>query len=217
MYALTQNTVKITCVSCVRVWFVSCVCMLCVDSKRLRVCRRNARVEWCFAGTHGGVLNLHTEVFSVSHHTNKAPTERRTDTDRLSSHLRLSSHVSLSFFSLYLSLWISISLCSLSRLSLCRLDDDDKDRSSRWLSVHTALSCLRARVRGPQPIPDWSDMFGSCKKQVSEDSCASVVPLEMNWACVGAEKKNVHGVEWWTALCVLCVLVCIDVLICIDL
>ena len=43
-------------------------------------------------------------------------------------------------------------------------------------------------------------MFGTCKKQVSEDSCASVAPLGMN---VGAEKKSVLGVEeWWTALCV---------------
>ena len=35
----------------------------CAGSKGLRVCRRNARVlNTCgrFAGTHGGVLNLHT-------------------------------------------------------------------------------------------------------------------------------------------------------------
>ena len=122
LFALTQNTLKITCVSCVRVWFVSCVCMLCVDSKRLRVCRRNASVEWCFAGTHGGVLNLHTEVFSVSHHTNKAPTERRTDTDRLSSHLRLSSHVSLFLFSVSVSLDLHLFVVSTTMTKIARPD-----------------------------------------------------------------------------------------------
>ena len=37
----------------------------CVDSKRLRVYRQNARMFNMrrFAGTHGGVLNAHTEAF----------------------------------------------------------------------------------------------------------------------------------------------------------
>ena len=40
----------------------------------------------------------------------------------------------------------------------------------------------------------------------------------MKWACICAGKKNVLGVVWWTVLCVfLCVLKCIDVLVCIDM
>ena len=70
MYALTQNTLEITvgslcgcacrCVS-VSLLFVSCVCVgvcACVNSKRLRVCRQNARVE-----CDTGVLAAHTEAF----------------------------------------------------------------------------------------------------------------------------------------------------------
>ena len=32
-------------------------------------------------------------------------------------------------------------------------------------------------------------MFASCKKLLSENSCASLVPLGMKWACVCAGKK----------------------------
>ena len=60
-------------VCCVVLCVVWCVARLgtqkeppCVDSKRFRVCRQNARMyKTCarFARTHGSVLNRHTEVF----------------------------------------------------------------------------------------------------------------------------------------------------------
>ena len=54
------------------------------------------------------------------------------------------------------------------------------------LCVHTALTCQSVRVRGPWPIPCWSNMFASCTKQLSWFNCASLVPLGMKWACICA-------------------------------
>ena len=171
-----------------------------------------------FESTHGSVLNLHT-------HTHKTPTtERGTDTNRrLSSHLHLSSHVCLSRFSskslltcLYLFSYVplSLSLPLLVFLSLSLLNDDDNEHSSSWLSVHTRpYLALRARGRGPWSIPCPVNMFASCKKLLSENSSASLVPLGVKWACICAEKKNVLGVVWWTLLCVF-VCACWYVLVC---
>ena len=49
-------------------------------------------------------------------------------------------------------------------------------------------------MRGPWPVPCPVNMFASCKKLLSKDSCASLVLLGMKWACVCAEKKK--G-SWW--------------------
>ena len=70
---------------------------------------------------------------------------------------------------------------------------------------------LRARVRGPWPIHCPVNMFASCKKLLSHDSCASLVPLGMKWACICAEKKNVLGGVVCLCCVFLCVLVRIDV------
>ena len=48
-------------------------------------------------------------------------------------------------------------------------------------------------MRGHWPIPCGANMFVSCKKLLSMDSCASLVPLGMKRACICAGKKNVLG------------------------
>ena len=58
----------------VRVCVVVCAC---VDSKNGRVlCDMGV-----LPGTHGGVLNLHTEVFSVPHHAHHHHTQHTPDTN----------------------------------------------------------------------------------------------------------------------------------------
>ena len=56
---------------------------------------------------------------------------------------------------------------------------------------------------GSGPFLFWTNMFASCKKQLSRYSCASLVPLGIKWACICAEKKNVLG----GVVSVLCVFV----------
>ena len=69
------------------------------------------------------------------------------------------------------------------------------------------------RVRGPWPIPCRANMFASCKKHLSNDSCASLVLLGTKWACICAEKKKVLGGV--VSLCRVCLCVVLsDVLCC---
>ena len=65
---------------------------------------------------------------------------------------------------------------------------------------------------GPSPIPCEANMFASCTKRLSVDSCASLVPLGIKWACICAEKKRVLGGVVCLCYVFLCVLVCIDML-----
>ena len=120
--------------------------------------------------------------------------------------------MSLSFSSLSLSIWISISYCSLSlvgSLFLCSITMTMIARSVGSLSLYTRpYLALRTRVRGPWPIPCPVNMFAPCKKPMSEDSCASLVPLGMKWACICTGKKNVLGVVWCVCAVCLCVLLC---------
>ena len=62
--------------------------------------------------------------------------------------------------------------------------------------------------------PDGSlsgDLFASCKKQLSKDSCASLEPLGMKWACICAEKKK-WCLVW--CLCAVCVCACCYLMLC---
>ena len=132
-----------------------------------------------------------------------------------SSRVSLLSCVSL-FLSRSLSLSLLVSLCLLSALSLSLsvLNNNDNDRSSSWHSLYTRPNlALRARVRGPWPIPCPVNMFASCKELLSKDSFASLLPLGMKWACICAGKKNMLGVVCRdvSVLCVcglLCDVVC---------
>ena len=97
----------------------------CVRSKRFSVCRQNARMlNTCarFVGTHGGVLNVHTETF-LNQHTGR-------------------KEGGFSSLSLFLSLFLLLSLFRRSLHSfsstfslLCSLSDNDNYRSSSWLSL----------------------------------------------------------------------------------
>ena len=157
------------CVACCCVWLcvVVCCCVLvlcvCVSSclalKNASVCTfktlpcklskrpcltRHGRFE----GTRGSVLNVHTEAFCMYSQESLSP----------SSRLSLSSHVSL-FFSV--SFHHSLFLFSLEN----SFSNNDIDRSSGWLSLYTRpWLALRARVRGPWPIPCRANTFASCKK-----------------------------------------------------
>ena len=172
----------------------------CAGSKRLRVYPQNDRMcSTCarFAGTHGGVLNLHTETFFNLH------TGRRKGSLlslSLSTPLSLSSSFSRPF-SLSLFLLLSLFRRSLPSFSfsfsshfssslLFSLNTNDNDHSSSRLSlcVHTALTCESVRVRVLRSIPCLANMFTSCKKQLSWFYCASPVPLGVKWAYTQNDK-----------------------------
>ena len=104
----------------------------CVGSKRIRVYRQNARMlNTCgrSAGTHGCVLNLHTETFLTTHGE-----EGRGGGVVVFSSLTFSLP-SLSLFRRSFSLLSFPLLSSLSSLS----NNDNDHSSSRALSVHTWL------------------------------------------------------------------------------
>ena len=153
-----------------------------------------------FEPTHGDVLNLHTGSLSLS-------------LLYFSLSLVLSSF-SLPSFSSYVL--FSFSFSALFSL-VFPLSNDDNDHSSNRLSlslsVNTALTCLSVRVRGQWPIPCWSNMFASCKKQLSRYSCASHVPLGMKWACicVGNECCVWLCVGGVSMCCLRCVVGCVSV------
>ena len=98
----------------------------------------------------------------------------------------LSSHLSL-----FLSLLISHSFSSHSTTDL---NNNDNDRSSNWVSLYTWPYLAEGQSA-------WVNMFASSKKLLSQDSCASLVPLGMKWACICAERKNVLG----GVVCLCCV------------
>ena len=79
--------------------------------------------------------------------------KRKKERVSLTSHTSLSSHTSL------------FSLFSVNN----SFNNKDNDRSSSWLSVHTVQSCLRARVRGPWPIP-----YGLTCSHHARNNCPSV-------------------------------------------
>ena len=54
------------------------------------------------------------------------------------------------------------------------------------LCVLTALTCESVGVCVLWPIPCRPNMFASCKKKLSSYTCASLVPLGMEWACICA-------------------------------
>ena len=57
------------------------------------------------------------------------------------------------------------------------------------------------------------ELLASCKKLLSEDSCARLVPLGIKWACICAEKKNVFGGV--VCLCCVCCCACCYVMCCV--
>ena len=95
------------------------------------------------------------------------------------SSLTLFSHVSL-FSCLSLSFHVSLFSC----LSL-------------FMSVSLSAQCTVCCVL--------LYMFASCKKLLSKDSCASLVPLGMKWACMCAEKRMC--LVWCGVMCLCCVFV----------
>ena len=179
---------------CVGVLSVSCACR-CACSVCVSVCA--CRCVWCgtlktsvcgfktvscvpakrpchirhgrFAGTHGGVLNLHTEAFWIyAHtHTRHQQRERRTDTDRRLSSKSTSLFTCLSFFLTPLFLFaLSAHLSLSSILSLCS--------QWRWqwaliqlaVSAHTALTCpvCQSALALAHSLVD--ELLASCKKRV---------------------------------------------------
>ena len=110
----------------------------CVRSKRLRVYRKHARMcSTCarFSGTHGGVLNVHTETFGgepLSLSPLVLPTFSLPSFSSLFSSLLFSI-----FFSLLFSLRNNDSDHSSSRLSLCTHGSDLPECQSPWASVHS--------------------------------------------------------------------------------
>ena len=134
--------------------------------------------------THGGVLNLHTEGFSA-----------------FSVFLDFCLSFLFSLFSPSLSLLSSLltSLSSFSLLSLSlvfSLSTDDNDHSSSRLSLCTHGSDLRecrsacalAHSLSGEHVRfmEETNMFASCKKQLSWLYYASLAPLGMKWACICA-------------------------------
>ena len=143
-------------------------------------------------------MNLHTEVFSVPHHTHtNTHTKHQQQRDR-----RTPTDVSLLIFTC-----LSLSLLSLCLLELCLFLFPVSCRLS-LIARSVGSLCTHGPICGPWPIPCPVNMFASCKKLLSEDSCASLVPLGMKWACICPGKKNVLGVVWCD-VSVLCVFVCV--------
>ena len=69
----------------------------------------------------------------------------------------------------------------------------------------------RARGHVPWLIPCRAIMFASCKKQLSKNSCASLVPLGMKWACICAGDGEVfEGIVMCLCCVCLCVLMCVN-------
>ena len=122
-----------------------------------------------FEPTHGDVLNLHTGGPSLSLSVSRP-------------FFFLSSAILPSLFSRSLSLLSSL----LSSLSSFSATMTMSTRPVGSLCVHTAPTCQSVRVRGPWPIPCWSNMFASCTKQLSWYKSTSLVPLGMKWACICA-------------------------------
>ena len=177
------------CCACVLKWLCVCVesgmCVLCGVGVGVGVqcvvcgvcaccivlycmCSTCARV----AGTHGGVVNLHTGGFS----------------------LFLSFCRPFFFLSLFrrssfsLSLVLSLLSSLLSSVSSFSATMTMITRSVGSFCVHTALTCLSVNVRGLRSIHCLANMLASCKKQLSWYNCASLVPLGMKWACICAGK-----------------------------
>ena len=125
--------------------------------------------------------------------------------------MSVSLHMSLSLLTclrLFSSLLVCLCFFCLS-LSCQLFNDDDNDHSSGWLFLYTRLRlALRAGVRGPWPFPCWANMFALCKKQLSWDSCASIVPLGMKCACICTGDGEVFK----SVMCLCCV--CWHELIC---
>ena len=139
----------------------------CVGSKRIRVCRQNARMlNTCarFAGTHGGVLNLHTEGFSLS-----------------------SPSLFLSFLSFSLSLpsYFSRSLSLLSSLlSSLSATMTMITRPVGSLCVHTALTCECVGVRVLWLIPCLAELVRIKKKLCKPGATWNEVALHLCWKWV---------------------------------
>ena len=165
----------------------------CASSKRFRVCQQNARMlnmrAFCrykrkrFEPTHGHVSNPHTE---------RRKGEKGGSLPSLSRPFSLYLFLLLSLFRRSLHSF-SFSFSSPSLFSSLSVTMTMITRPVGSLCVHTALTCQSVRVRGPWPIPwpipCWPNMFGSCKKQLSWQNCASFVPLGMKWACICAGNR----------------------------
>ena len=150
--------------------------------------RQNARMyKTCarFASTHGSVLNRHTW--------------KREGGGGVLFYLSLSSLLSLSSFFFLSSVVLFIR--SLSLLFSLSATMTMITRPVGSLCAHTALTCLCVRVPVLWLIPCLANMFVSCKKQLSWYDSASLVPLEMKWACVSAGNGCC---VWWCLFVLVC-------------
>ena len=152
-----------------------CVCCLCVarlGTRKTTVCR-SKKTSPC-VGSHGDVFNLHAG------RREGRWGEEGGGGSLLSLSLFPSHFLSLPSFSLSSLFPLLSSLFSLSSTMTMIT------RPVGSLCVHTALTCLSARVPVLWLIPCLANMFVSCTKQLSWFYCESLVPLGVKWACICA-------------------------------